>query len=330
MNSNLLVKVAKLYYEDGLTQFEIANKLRLSRPKVSRLLTEARSEGVVQITVNARPDSFEELERDLEVFTGLKDSVIIRVSNPDDSQTVSRELGEAAAQYFERVVQEGDLVGFSWGNTMSMMADCLQPAKLREIHIVQMVGGLGDPLSDTHAADIARRVAQKLNASLAVMPAPGIVGTVEMCQALLNYREIRYALELSAKVDIAFVGIGSFRKDALLMRNEEIITWHEVDPLILRGAVGDLGLHFFDLEGQPLNSEIDQRVIGLDLEVYRKLDRVVAVAGGSQKYEAIRGAVRGKYTNVLITDEDTARKLIQEAKNSQENWTQILERRTEA
>ena len=313
MDANLLVKVAKLYYEEGLTQIEIAQKMRLSRPKISRLLTEARNEGVVQITVNSMPDSFEELERDLEIRFGLKDSLVVKVENPDDPAEVSQTLGEFAAQYFDRVVQEGDLVGFSWGRTMSAMADSIQPVKLRKMHVVQMVGGLGDPLSDVHAADIARRVAQKVNASmLSVMPAPGIVDTVDMCTALRNNRQISYALELSAKVDIAFVGIGSFRDDALLMRNEEIITWAEVEPLIQRGAVGDLGLHFFDKTGKSLNSEIDQRVIGIDLEVYRDLDRVVAVAGGSQKYDAILGAVRGKYTNVLITDELTARHLLQD------------------
>lgn len=312
MDSNLLVKVAKLYYEEGLTQIEIAQKLRISRPKVSRMLTESRGQGIVQITVNALPNGFEDLESELELCTGLKDSVIVKLNNPADPQEVSQKLGEVAAQYFDRIVQEGDLVGFSWGSTMSVMADAIQPVKLRKMHIVQMVGGLGDPLSDAHAADIARRVAQKVNASLSVMPAPGIVDTVDMCRALRNNRQISYALELSEKVDIAFVGIGSFRRDALLMRNEEIITWNEVQPLIERGAVGDLGLHFFDIHGTPLNSVIDQRIIGPGLEVYRTLGRVVAVAGGSQKYDAILGAVRGGYPNVLITDEATARRLIED------------------
>ena len=314
MDANLLVKVAKLYYEEGLTQIEIAHKMRLSRPKVSRLLTEARNEGVVQITVNSMPESFEDLERELENRLGLKDSLVVHVDHPDDPQVVSQQLGEMAAQYFDRVVQEGDLVGFSWGRTMSAMADSIQPVKLRKMHVVQMVGGLGDPQSDAHAADIVRRVAQKVNASLlSVMPAPGIVDSIEMCTALRNNRQIGYSLELSAKVDIAFVGIGSFRKDALLMNSEEIITWSEVEPLIERGAVGDLGLHFFDITGKSLDSEIDRRVIGINLEAYRSLDRVVAVAGGSQKYDAILGAVRGKYANVLITDENTARRLLQDS-----------------
>ncbi len=312
MISQLLVKVSKLYYEEGMTQAAIARRLRISRPKVSRLLSEAREKGVVQITVNSQAGGFEDLERQLEAATGLTDSVVIDVRDPDDPTGVSMALGRVAAQYFDRVVQDEDIIGFSWGNTLSVMADSIQPLKLKNIQIVQMVGGLGDPLADTHAADIARRVAQKLDAKLAVMPAPGIVDEQNMCQALKQDRHICYAIELGAKVNVAFVGVGSFRKDALLMRNEEIVTWEEVNPLVARGAVGDLGLHFFDRDGSPMNSDIDKRIIGVDLAVYRRLDRVVAVAGGSQKFDAILGAVRGGFAKVLITDAQTARRLIEE------------------
>ncbi|KPL73746.1 hypothetical protein ADN00_14350 [Ornatilinea apprima] len=310
MNAILLEKVAKLYYEDGMTQEKIAQKMRISRPKVSRLLTEARAEGVVQIIVSSLPNGFEDLERELEMKAGLLDSVVVRVSRPDDSMMVSQELGAAAAQYFERIVQDGDIVGFTWGNTLSVMADQISPIKLRQMLIVQMVGGMGDPFSDAHAGDIARRVAQTLNAKLAVMPAPGIVDTVEMCEAMRKNKHVSSALSLGAEVKVAFVGIGSFRKDALLMRNEDIISWQEVDPLIKRGAVGDIGLRFFDIQGRRLLSEIDQRIIGVELDVIRKLERVVGVAGGTQKYDAILGAVRGKYINSLVTDEETARRLV--------------------
>ncbi len=310
MNTLLLEKVAKLYYEDGLTQEKIAQKLRISRPKVSRLLSEALAQGVVKIIVNSLPNGFEDLERELEQKTGLLDSVVIKSSNPDDSLLVCEELGAVAAQYFERIVKDGDVVGFTWGNTLSVMADKISPIKFRQMLIVQMVGGMGDPSSDAHAGDIARRAAQILNAKLAVMPAPGIVETVEMSKAMLKNKHVSYALSLGAEVKVAFVGIGSFRKDALLMRNEDIITWQEVDPLIKRGVVGDIGLRFFDVDGQRIHSEIDQRIIGVDLEVISNLERVVGVAGGTQKYDAILGAVRGKYINALVTDEATARRLI--------------------
>jgi DNA-binding transcriptional regulator LsrR (DeoR family) len=312
MDAQLLVKVSKLYYEEGMTQAAIANRLRISRPKVSRLLSEARDKGIVQITVNSQEGGFEDLERELEAATGLTDSVIVDVPQADNPASVSLSLGRVAAQYFDRVIQDCDIIGFSWGNTLSVMADAIQPLKMKNIQIVQMVGGLGDPLADTHAADIARRVAQKLNAKLAVMPAPGIVDEQDMCQALKQDRHINYAIDLGEKVNIAFVGIGSFRPDALLMRNEEIISWQEVDPLVARGAVGDLGLHFFDRDGNPMNSDVDKRIIGVDLAVYRQLDRVVAVAGGSQKFDAILGAIRGGFAKVLITDEQTAQRLIQE------------------
>jgi DNA-binding transcriptional regulator LsrR (DeoR family) len=178
-----------------------------------------------------------------------------------------------------------------------------------------MVGGMGTPFSDAHAGDIARRVAQTLNAKLTVLPAPGIVETAEMAEAMRKNKQVSYALSLGAEVKVAFVGIGSFRTEALLMRSEDIITWSEVDPLIKRGAVGDIGLRIFDINGDRVLSEIDQRILGVDLQVIQKLERVVGVAGGTQKYDAILGAVRGKYINSLVTDEETARRLVKDFSN---------------
>jgi DNA-binding transcriptional regulator LsrR (DeoR family) len=315
MNMSLLEKVSKLYYEDGLTQEQIAQKMRISRPKVSRSLAEARAQGIVQIIVNSIPNGYEDLERELELRTGLLDSKVTRVSDPDDSTLVSQELGALAAQYFERIVQDCDSVGFTWGNTLSVMADQIPPIRLRQMLIVQMVGGMGTPFSDAHAGDIARRVAQTLNAKLTVLPAPGIVETAEMAEAMRKNKQVSYALSLGAEVKVAFVGIGSFRTEALLMRSEDIITWSEVDPLIKRGAVGDIGLRIFDINGDRVLSEIDQRILGVDLQVIQKLERVVGVAGGTQKYDAILGAVRGKYINSLVTDEETARRLVKDFSN---------------
>ncbi len=310
MNVSLLEKVAKLYYEDGLTQDIIAKKIRVSRPKVSRLLNEAREMGVVQIVISSLSNQYEDLERELEQKTGLLDSVICRVSDPNDPGIVSQELGVEAAQYFERIVQDTDVVGFTWGNTLSVMADQITPNKMPQVVIVQMVGGFGEPISDTHAGDIARRVAQTVNAKLVIIPAPGIVESAELCEAIQKNKHVNYALSLCAEVNVAFVGIGSFRKDALLMRNEDIITWNEVDPLIKQGAIGDIGLRFFDVHGNRVKSEIDQRIIGADLEVMQKIERVVGIAGGTQKYDAILGSIRGKFINSLVTDDETARRLI--------------------
>jgi DNA-binding transcriptional regulator LsrR (DeoR family) len=176
-----------------------------------------------------------------------------------------------------------------------------------------MIGGLGEPDSETHATDLVRRIAITTGANLRLLPAPGMVSTVEMARLLRSEPYIAQALEMMQKVDIAFAGIGAPTDRSLLMREEKIIKWQEIKRLSAMGAVGEIGLQFYDVNGNLIHSDLDERVIGISLESMRKLNRMVGVAGGSEKFEAILGAVRGSFINTLITDTHTARRLIEAA-----------------
>jgi len=314
MNENLRValKVAQLYYDNDLTQDEISKKLRLSRPKVSRLLQEARDAGLVKITVAAIPGSHTGLERDLEELYDLLDVLVVEVSQPDSYLQTARELGAAAAGYFRRILQDSDTIGLTWGLTLASMVDNLTPEKKRRVNVTQLVGGLGEPDSEAHATDLVRRLAMMLEANLHFLPSPGIVKTVELAQMLRFEPYVAQVLDQISQVDLAFVGIGALNHDSLMMKNERILTWKEIQPVLELGAVGDIGLHFYDIYGDVLDTEIEQRLIGASTEDYRQIDRVVGVAGGTGKIQSILGAVRGRLINTLITDVDTAQTLMAE------------------
>jgi DNA-binding transcriptional regulator LsrR (DeoR family) len=309
-NTRLLVKVAKLYYENGLTQDEVSQRLRISRPKVSRLLQEARNQGVVQITIASVPGGYADLERQLESRYDLMEALVVATGDPGSAAPVARDLGQAAAGFFRRTVQDGDVVGLTWGATLAGMVDHLQPEKKQRVVVAQMVGGLGQPSSETHATDLARRVSQALDATLSLLPAPGIVDTVEGARLLRSDRHIAQSLEMAGKANLAFVGIGAPGTDSVLVRDESIISRSEVRDLVAQGAVGDIGLHFYDLHGHPVPSSVEDRVIGVGLDVIRALPRVVGIAGGAGKFDAVLGALRGKFINTLITDMDTAHALL--------------------
>jgi DNA-binding transcriptional regulator LsrR (DeoR family) len=306
-NNRLMVKVARLYYENGCTQEVIANRLRISRPRVSRLLQEARETGLVQIKIASLPGDFAELERLLEAKFDLSEVVVVEVSAPESHSTVAHELGEAAADYFGRVVQDGDVIGLTWGETLASMVDNLVPEKKQNIMVAQMVGGLGDPAQESHATDLARRASLALNATLNLLPAPGIMGSLEAARLLKSERYIAQAMQTACKANIVFAGIGALNQEAVLMRDESIISWKEVTPLLERGAVGEIGLHFYDINGIPIFSEVDERVIGVGLDSFRSLPLVVGIAGGKDKARAILGAVRGRFIKSLITDVHAAR-----------------------
>lgn len=312
--THLMIKVAKLYYESGLTQEAISRQLRISRPTISRLMQDAIDQGIVKITITQDSEKFAEIEKQLCDFYGLLEVIITDVMDPSANSEVSKELGLTAAYYFSRMVKDGDAIGLTWGTTLSAMIDNLKSTKIRNVIVVQLVGGLGEPDSNTHATDLVRRISLTLGATVRLMPAPGIVSSTELARLLRSDRYIASAIENVSKVDIVFAGIGGLTKNALLVRDETIITWNEVKALMDRGAVGEIGLHFYDIQGNLVDSDLEERVIGIRLDELKTIDRIVAIAGGTEKVDAIIGAVRGKFINTLITDIFTAKKLLDAAK----------------
>lgn len=307
----LLAKVSELYYEQELSQREIADKLHLSRPKVSRLLSQAREEGIVQISIIGVAGGYTDLEAQLEKKYGLREVIIVEVDERDSQEAVSREVGNAAAAYLQRTHREGNIIGISWGTSLNAMANAMAPSDVPDTQVVQLIGGLGAPEAEVHATALCRRLAHLLNSKLTLIPTPGIVDSQEAKSILLTDRYVRAAWDLFPRLDVVFVGIGAPTPTSVLMRDGTILTSAELAHLEELGAVGDMALRFFDEQGKPVRSDIDERVLGISLDQLGKLDHVVGVAGGPQKLRAIRGALAGGWVNVLITDQLTAQSLLQ-------------------
>jgi DNA-binding transcriptional regulator LsrR (DeoR family) len=307
----LLTKVSKLYYEEGIRQDEIVTRLNISRSKISRLLQRARDEGIVRITVIEPPGIHADLENQLEKRFRLQEVVVVEAHQPEVASTVAREIGIGAAGYLERTLQPADIVGISWGSTLHEMVEALEPASMPEVNIVQVIGGLGQPESEMHATDLCRRMSHRLNSKLTLLPAPGIVDSQQTWAVFLSDSHVQRALGLFQHINVVYVGIGTPAADSVVMRDGSIIAPAELTHLIECGAVGDIALRYFDAFGQPVPSDLDQRVIGIELAGLSKVARVVGVAGGSRKIAAILGALRGRLINVLITDHVTAARLLE-------------------
>ncbi len=307
----LLSKVSKLYYEANLTQDEIVSKLQLSRSKVSRLLHQARKSGVVRINIISPLGVYPDMELLLEKRYGLKDVVIVEVRETDAQATITNELGVAAAAYLQRVLKEDEIIGISWGSTLNSVVDAMQPHPLPGTNVVQIIGGLGRPESEVHATDLCRRLARLLGSKLTLLPAPGIVNSQQVKEVFLSDGHVDRAFDLFSKLTIAIVGIGTPAPDSVLIRDKSIVSQKELDDVLNKGAIGDIALRFFDIDGQPVHSELDNRVIGIELDQLSRVERVVGIAGGPQKVSVLRGALLGRLINVLITDQLTARCLLE-------------------
>ncbi len=305
----LLFKVAKAYYDDGLTQQQIGVKLGLSRVKVSRLLRTARDEKIVQIFIAPPQESNTDLERQLEDVYGLKEALVVSCSEPD-TPTVVGDLGMVAASCLIRGLQGNEVIALSWGTSVLSVVNALSPMDLPEVRVVQLLGGLGELEAQTHGADLARRMAQALGAKPRLIHAPGIVKDDVVREALVKDPQVADTLALAQHADIGLVGIGVLEPNATLLSSGNTLTSAEVEDLKARGAVGDIALQFFDERGVRVDHPINRRIVGTDLERIKAIGRVIGVACGREKIRAIRAALLGGLIDVLVTEERTAETLL--------------------
>jgi DNA-binding transcriptional regulator LsrR (DeoR family) len=311
VTDRMLIKIVRAYYEAGLTQQEIADKYGLSRIKVSRLLAKALRERVVQIKINAPIRKYAALEQHLELKYGLKDVLVVecKTDHPDE---IIKSVGIAAADYLNTILQGNEIIGLSWGQTLLKMVDALSPYRLPDLQVVQMLGGLGEPEAAFHGADLTLRMAQNFSTKPRLIHAPGIVRTKEICRELIHDIQVRSTLELAAQADIAVVGIGLFGPGSHLLKNKNILSREDIDLLTSLNVVGDISFRFFNDQGKYVSSEIDERIVGLTAEQVGKIPRIIGIAGGPNKLKTIHAALKGRLIHVMITDNDTALKLIAE------------------
>jgi len=308
----LIYKVSQLYYEKNLAQAEISKRLNLSPARISRLLKYARETGIVQIIVTPTQEIYVHLEEKLESMYHLQEAVVVGMDEEQSSDAITHAIGVAAAKYLTDNLKDGDMVGVTWGTTLNAMVASVLPRHCPKCHIVQIIGGLGSPTADEHVTGICRRLATALSCEMTLLPAPGIVGSRRAKEIMMSDAYVKKTLSLISKLDTVFVGVGAPTPDSVVLRDGSIITPPDLDNLLKKGAVGDIALRFFDRNGKPIRSDLDERVIGITLEQLKSIKRVIGVAGGSHKLAAIRGALLGGFLNTLIVDQQTAEKLIKE------------------
>lgn len=313
----LIAKIARLYYDLGYTQSEIASQLDLSQATISRLLRRAIDEQIVRITVSMPTGVFADLEEAVRQRYDLHEVIVVDCDEVADKgqQTekgIMRELGTAAAYYLENTIKKGEVIGISsWSETLLAMVDQMRRLTRRyDARVVQILGGIGHPDAEVHAARLTDRLAVLVNGTAAFLPAPGIVGSADARQIFLDDQYVAKVLATFDDVTLALVGIGTVEPSGLLASSGNIFSAGELDLLRETGAVGDICLRFFNGQGQPVQTPLNDRVIGMGLGQLQQARRAVGIAGGVRKQEAVRAALVGGLINVLITDRCTASWLV--------------------
>lgn len=309
----MIATVAWLYHTGGQRQSAIAERLHISQSRVSRLLDQAIDLGIVRTTVVLPDDLQSVLEQELQSAYGLTEVHVHDLGEVDDETQLLRELGQLFALHLQSTPLDAAVIGFtSWSRTLAETVRHLQPVREAKTKVVvEMVGDLGPPMLQHLAAQNTQQLATLTGAEPVFLRLPGVLPSREVRQTLLAYdTHARAALDQLDHLDFAMTGIGAGGIVSPLRAGDNFFTTKEIARAKKMGAVGELNLRYIAEDGEPLQLDIEDLVVGATLEQLRGATRRLGVAGGQSKYRAIRAALVGGWLNELITDTTTARWLL--------------------
>ena len=300
-------KIAKLYYEDDLTQGEIAKKLGYSRVKIHRILRSAKEAGIVQVNINTLDSEIIDLENRLIHQFGLRDCIIVDDYPPGDD--LYQALAKAAGAWLKNRIQPGLRVGLGLGRTLSYLPQVFGIEKAVPLIFTEVAGAVSDHSWGVESNNIASHMAKIFHAKAELFYAPTLVSTSALKNQLIKERSVKRSLERARNCDIVLQSVGPVDETAILFL-QGYINRSELDELRSAGAVGDALGCFYDRSGKIIPSPIDDLMIGLHLSELADIPWSVLIAGGPEKIQPIGAALAGGYFNVLITNLKSAQELV--------------------
>jgi len=303
---NPMLSAAWLYYQDELTQSDIAEVLGVSRASVINYLHEARRTGVVKITLESEHFTAMRLAQQLCKRFGLQRCIVI----PDDQgrRPAAVRLGEAGAQLLSDVVAQGDMLGVSWGQTVLALSKAISPQRIPGLSVIQITGSMLATFAFSPEL-CTSNIADRFGARCINLHAPALVSRAEIRDLLYQEPALIPQLKLLQTCTKIVYGVGHLDQDSTIFGSGTVVT-EDLQPYITQGAVGVIAGRYFDSAGKPVHGPLDERMIGLTLAEIDKIPMRICVAGGAAKAPALRAALQGQHATMLVTDELAARALI--------------------
>lgn len=306
---SLLADVAEMYYSQGKDQSAIAKQIGVTRSMVSRMLTEARNRGIVDIRI-IRPIQYEQdLEDAIRSIYGIETVYVVSIRNSNHDKLLI-ELGKAAAQVLDHYLPSDAILGLAWGTTISAVVDAVESTGKYPGKVVQLVGAMGAQNAEYDGHALVQRLANKLGGNPYFINAPYLCQSSKIAQSMMETRGIKETIELGKKIQIALLGIGTTEIEYSSYFLAGLLPEEEIKKLVNLGVVGDVASNFYKLNGKPYCDDFMRRLITIQLNDLVKIPIRIGVAGGPGKVNAIIGALHSKLVNVLVTDSITARSIL--------------------
>lgn len=299
-DERMMHQVCDLYYNQNLGQREIAQVMNISRPTISRLLMNARQKGIVKIILaDLSGRNHQNVELELEKKYNLKQAIVTEYFSDKDRQ--QDELGAAAAHFLERILKDGDVIGISMGTTLANVAPHVTADYIHNLTFVPMIGGVGEAAMELHSNYLAESLAKAFGGCSLSLHAPAMVSRIQSKDALMQEESIARVLSRASRLDVALSGIGAPDENSTIIATG-YFNHVMIEDFDKNNICGDICLRFFDQYGNLSRYEHNHRVLGINVETLCKIPWSIGVAGGRRKANAIKGALAGKYINVLVTD----------------------------
>lgn len=308
MGENDIVKIATMYYEEGMTQSEIAREKGVSRSFISKMIVEAKRDGIVEIVINSSSVYTARLERQIEKKFKLKNAIIIDTLDINKAE-VKKMASQQAALYLKKILPSYQTIGISWGNSLRGLVDHFPYTNHQDATVLPLIGGLSDDYFEIQSNQLSYDLARKMRGKAKYLYSPALVSNELIREELSSNNAIQSILEEGKTVDLALIGISSLDQESN-MRKIGFLSEEDATDLKGHNAVGVINSRFFNQEGKEVDSEINKNVIGLNLEELRKIPAIMTVVYGDQKVEAIRAALESDLLNIIVTTDTIAEGLL--------------------
>lgn len=308
---HLMVQVAKLYYDLDRTQSDIAKELGLTRWQVGRLLTEAKESGIVKIEITPRAGRRTSLEVELQRYFGVREAIVVPTGDIETPSLIIDSVAQAAAAHLVSLNPKPALMGVSWGRTMAAVARALPKDWCPGLHVVLVNGSTALTTTTSRNSAVAEEFAQSAGGSATLLPVPAIMGSRTTRDALERDPIIERVLRLAEEAPVVCFGLGGLTHQSVLL-GSGYLDENDIGRLRALNSVGDIMGRFVDQQGRITDRQLDERTIGLRLHALAKKERVIGVAAGEDKHMITAACLRAGYITDLVTDDGTARRILEE------------------
>lgn len=304
---DLLLTICDLYYNQKLTQAQIAKKMDISRPTVSRIIEEAKEQGIVTITISAPLVINNLLSNQVKKKYFLKNVLVIKNTGNYDFDLEN--LGKVTANLIENIVNEGSVLGISWGNAIQSFVTQLEETIWKNVKIVQINGSLGSEVSSMDGSELVIRLGAKTQSNYELLTAPAFVDSEQLQLQLLEQTQIKRVIDQGDNYDITVSGIGNLIPEKNTLYNAKILAKKDLQTLDQEGVVGHIAGRMYDIHGNEVRIK-NKWPISPKIETFIKVPTSIGAAIGKDRAKAVIGAINGQYINTLICDEALANSLL--------------------